>query len=245
MPSSEDNSLLFSTQRALPQGTLDRLAAKKICIVGCGAVGSIFAELLIRTGALNLTLIDGDKIEQKNLNRLPFTQRDVGRKKADALKGRLHDINSSANIVAINCMLRNTGDEDKKGKKAREAVLSSRLVLVFPDNNADRFFCEQLCKKDDNIDLLSVGVFIGENSFSYECRWNPKISKKNIENKGYGKDNGSFASIVWEATSVGFNMLLSQLSNHCSDFKYCYRQYKNFGQPSQCFKPPAAKNFFL
>ena len=233
MPYLRNNNLLSSTQNALSQKILDQLAANNFCIVGCGAVGSIFAELLIRTGALNLTLIDGDTIELKNLNRLQFAEKDVGIKKTDALKKRLCDINRSAKIHAIGCRLREPDDEDAIGKEAMMAVLNSDLVVAVPDNNASRFYCEQLCKEEGSIDTLSIGVSIARNPLlcSYECVWNQSIAKEQIENEGYGEDNGSFASIVWEATSVGFNMLLSHLNDPDSDFTYYYREYKDFGRP--------------
>ena len=42
---------------------------------------------------------------------------------------------------------------------------------------------------------------------------------------GYGPDNASFASIVLEATSVAFAMLLSHLKCGDSQFKRYRRQY--------------------
>ena len=235
----KDNNLLSSTQNALSQNILAQLATKNFCIVGCGAVGSIFAELLIRTGALKLTLIDGDTIELKNLNRLQFAEKDVGFKKTVTLKKRLCEINGSAKIHAIGCRLRKPDDEDTIGKKARMAVLNSDLVVIVPDKNTSRFYCEQLCKEEGGIETLSVGVSIARNPLfcSYECVWNQSIAKEQIEKEGYGEDNGSFASIVWEATSVGFNMLLSHLNDPSSDFKYCYREYKDFGRPTTSFSP--------
>ena len=46
------------------------IARLKVGIVGLGSVGSIVAEALLRTGISQLTLIDFDAIELKNLDRL-------------------------------------------------------------------------------------------------------------------------------------------------------------------------------
>lgn len=53
-------------------------------IVGVGSVGCVIAEALARIGVEKLTLIDPDKIEAHNLDRLLYaTQEDIGRLKVD------------------------------------------------------------------------------------------------------------------------------------------------------------------
>ena len=55
------------------------LARLRVGVVGLGSVGSIVAEALARTGIQNLTLIDADKIELRNLDRtLGAGPEDVG-----------------------------------------------------------------------------------------------------------------------------------------------------------------------
>ena len=46
------------------------IARLKIGIIGCGSVGSVVAEALLKTGVQNIVLIDFDTIEVKNLDRL-------------------------------------------------------------------------------------------------------------------------------------------------------------------------------
>lgn len=61
-----------------------RLVRTRVGIVGLGSVGSLVSESLSRMGLRRLTLIDFDKIEQRNLDRtLGATQEDVD---AEALK---------------------------------------------------------------------------------------------------------------------------------------------------------------
>lgn len=74
----------------------------KVVIVGCGALGSAVAELLIRGGLLDLLLVDGEVLEAGNLSRHVLTSTSVGRGKADELAKRLRQISPSAkiNIVA-------------------------------------------------------------------------------------------------------------------------------------------------
>ena len=66
------------------------LARLRIGIVGCGSVGGFIAEALARTGVEDMVIIDYDKIELKNLDRLLFATRfNVGELKVLALAEHL------------------------------------------------------------------------------------------------------------------------------------------------------------
>lgn len=67
----------------------DVLASKRIAIVGLGAIGSLLAELLIRSGVSYLTFIDGDIVRPGNCIRHTATLADVGRYKAEVVKDRI------------------------------------------------------------------------------------------------------------------------------------------------------------
>lgn len=61
-----------------------------INIIGCGGAGAWVAEAMARLAKPpNITLIDGDTIEARNLDRQLFTLRDIGRNKASALASRI------------------------------------------------------------------------------------------------------------------------------------------------------------
>lgn len=62
---------------------------KKYYIIGCGGVGSWLApSLCLLKSPEEVILVDGDKLEPKNLNRQLFTSQDVGVNKAEALAAR-------------------------------------------------------------------------------------------------------------------------------------------------------------
>ena len=64
------------------QAAQERLARAAVGIVGLGSVGSLVAEALSRVGLQDLTYIDFDEIEPRNLDRtLGATQDDIGRLK--------------------------------------------------------------------------------------------------------------------------------------------------------------------
>jgi hypothetical protein len=57
-----------------------------IFIIGVGGVGSWLAPAMcLLAGKNNVTLVDGDKLERKNLNRQLFTDQEIGMNKAHAL----------------------------------------------------------------------------------------------------------------------------------------------------------------
>ncbi|MFW5682583.1 MAG: HesA/MoeB/ThiF family protein, partial [Phycisphaeraceae bacterium] len=80
-----------------------RLADASVLIVGCGALGSVSAELLCRAGVGRLVLVDRDVVEPTNLQRqVLFDEADAAAAapKADAARRRLAAINSGIQIEA-------------------------------------------------------------------------------------------------------------------------------------------------
>ncbi len=71
----------FDTWGHESQSTISRL---KVGIVGLGSVGCIVAEAVARIGTARVTLIDPDKVEEHNLDRLLYgTVKDIGKLKVD------------------------------------------------------------------------------------------------------------------------------------------------------------------
>lgn len=80
-----------------------KIGQKHILIIGCGALGTANADLLVRGGIGKLTLIDRDYVEYSNLQRQQlFTEKDAQEQipKAIAAKKRLIEINSHVIIKA-------------------------------------------------------------------------------------------------------------------------------------------------
>ena len=71
----------FDTWGRESQETISRL---KVGIVGLGSVGSVVAEAMARIGVSQVSLIDPDRVEEHNLDRLLYgTMRDIGKLKVD------------------------------------------------------------------------------------------------------------------------------------------------------------------
>ena len=67
-------------------------------IIGGSGIGSVIAECALRLGFENMTIVDGDRVEQSNLNRQNYTGSDVGTTKTSAIQTRLQAINKDAII---------------------------------------------------------------------------------------------------------------------------------------------------
>lgn len=81
-----------------------RLLASQVVLIGCGALGSNSANLLVRAGVGKLTIVDRDFIELTNLQRQAlYDEEDIrqGMPKAVAAKRKLEKINSSIQIEAV------------------------------------------------------------------------------------------------------------------------------------------------
>ncbi len=86
---------------------IERIRKTKVLIIGCGGLGSNVSNILVRTGFINFTIIDFDKVELKNLNRQQFFTSDIGKNKVDVLKKNLLEINPELKIKSINKELDN------------------------------------------------------------------------------------------------------------------------------------------
>ena len=80
---------------------LQRIEKTKVCIAGCGGLGSNVAHLLVRSGFKKFLLIDCDRVEESNLNRQFYFLNQVGVMKAEALNDNLKKIRDDISIDII------------------------------------------------------------------------------------------------------------------------------------------------
>ena len=82
----------------------ERLAGSRVAILGCGALGTVAAEILTRAGIGQVRLIDRDVVEWTNLQRQSlYTEQDAvdGQSKAGAACQHLVAINGSIEIQPV------------------------------------------------------------------------------------------------------------------------------------------------
>lgn len=99
-----DHTLRYRRQvnfAPLGQAGQAKLAAAKVLVVGCGALGSVAAELLVRSGVGQVRIVDRDFLELDNLHRqVLYTEADVAANlpKAIAAAEHLRQINSMVTV---------------------------------------------------------------------------------------------------------------------------------------------------
>ena len=99
-----DSSSRYSRQTRFPhigEAGQKKIGASTVLLIGCGALGSVIADSLVRAGVDTLRLVDRDFLELSNLQRQTlFDEDDVasGLPKAIAAANRLAKINSSVKL---------------------------------------------------------------------------------------------------------------------------------------------------
>jgi len=118
--------ILFS---GIGEAGQEKLLAASAVLVGCGALGTVAANLLVRAGVGNLRIIDRDFVEPSNLQRQTLFEEADAREvlpKAVAAERRLRAINSGVRVEGL------VGDVT--AKNARELLAGFPLILDGTDN---------------------------------------------------------------------------------------------------------------
>lgn len=121
-----------------------KLAAARVLIVGCGALGSAHAEALCRAGVGTLRIVDRDFVEPSNLQRQTmFTESDAeGRlPKAIAAANHLREINSEIEIEPHVA--------DVNYSNIEQLIDGCDVVLDGTDNFATRYLINDACVKHE------------------------------------------------------------------------------------------------
>jgi molybdopterin/thiamine biosynthesis adenylyltransferase len=111
-----------------------RLLDSTVVIVGCGALGTALANLLVRAGVGKLRIVDRDFVEPSNLQRQTlFEESDAlqALPKAVAAERRLRAINSGVWVEGIVA--------DVRSKNAEDLMRGFSLILDGTDNFETRF----------------------------------------------------------------------------------------------------------
>ena len=139
-------------------------------ILGCGSVGSLAALELARAGVGKFVLIDSDILEYHNLCRHQCSVEDIGEYKTDAVKRRILDINSAAEVTSIVKLVENTEKNifDTYCKKG------SSIIIGCADNRQADVYANSL-SVIYGVPFISIGLW--ERAFAGEIfYWLPNVS---------------------------------------------------------------------
>lgn len=100
----ETPNFAASHVQAFGEGTFERLRQLSVAVIGCSGTGSPVIEQLARLGIGELVLVDDDKLEARNINRiLNSTMTDVreGRFKVDVLADAVRRMETGTRVVPL------------------------------------------------------------------------------------------------------------------------------------------------
>jgi len=140
--SSQTNSM-FIRQQIFGDACQKQLGELKVGLIGCGGIGSIFVELLGRLGVKNWVLIDPDRLEMSNLNRIPGATKKMSDQrwhKVDYVKYLIKKIYETGSCVKA--MPVSIDDE-----VAQQEIACTDLIVVATDNHLSRKITQELALK--------------------------------------------------------------------------------------------------
>lgn len=141
-----------SHAQAFDIGTIERLRRLSVAVIGCSGTGSPVVEQLIRLGVGELVLVDDDRMEERNVNRiLNSTMDDVAkaRTKVDVLGDAIDRIGLGTRVIRIN--------ENLWNPQTIRAVAQCDIVFGCMDTVDGRFLLNTLSTYY-NLAYFDVGV---------------------------------------------------------------------------------------
>jgi molybdopterin/thiamine biosynthesis adenylyltransferase/rhodanese-related sulfurtransferase len=138
---TKDDQLRYSRHMIMPEVGAEgqrRLNAARVLCIGAGGLGSPAALYLAAAGVGKLGLVDFDDVDLSNLQRqILHGTKDVGRKKLDSARDRLHDVNPTIEIQTHQCRF--------SADNALKIVSDYDIVVDGSDNFPTRYLSNDVC----------------------------------------------------------------------------------------------------
>lgn len=113
--------------QAFGDGTFRTLRNLTIAVVGCSGTGSVIIDMLARLGVGKLILVDPERVESKNLNRiLNAYERHLGWLKVDVMKEFIAAVGTGTEVETFDC--------DLLDPRVVKAVASADIVMSCMDS---------------------------------------------------------------------------------------------------------------
>ncbi len=121
-----------------------KLRGSSVTLIGCGALGSMLASMMVRCGVGKIRIVDRDYLEFSNLQRQAlFDEADINKNlpKAEAAARKLRLINSEVDIIPIVA--------DVNHETIEHFIEGADLILDGTDNLQTRFLINDAAVKHD------------------------------------------------------------------------------------------------
>jgi adenylyltransferase/sulfurtransferase len=138
---SQEEILRYGRHLIIPDVGLTgqrRLKDARVLMVGAGGLGSPIGLYLAAAGVGTLGIVEFDTVDTTNLQRqILHGTKDVGRKKLDSARDRIHDVNPNVKVIGH--------DTRFDASNALELVRDYDLVVDGTDNFAARYLTNDAC----------------------------------------------------------------------------------------------------
>ena len=136
------------TQALIGEKNVEKIASKRVTIVGVGGVGGYVATLLARAGVEKMRIIDFDTVSLSNFNRQVVAFKgNEGRLKVEALKDILLSINEDIEVDSVPQKL----DKDNVSSLLENSDIVVDAIDIVKDKVALIIYC-----KKHNINIISA-----------------------------------------------------------------------------------------
>lgn len=132
---------MFEREELLIGDKINELRNKTVLIVGIGGVGGYVTESMVRAGIGHLILVDFDTVDITNINRqLIALHSNIGKKKVDAYKERILDINPDCIVDTYDIFYNEENKDCLFDNKIDYVIdccdsLNSKVILIKECNN--------------------------------------------------------------------------------------------------------------
>lgn len=138
---SSDDLARYSRHLLLPElkaAGQRRIKAARVLCIGAGGLGSPAALYLAAAGVGTIGLVDFDQVDISNLQRqILYGTNDVGRKKLEAARERIHDTNPYIEVVAHDCRF--------TSENAADVIAPYDVIIDGSDNFPTRYLSNDVC----------------------------------------------------------------------------------------------------
>ena len=136
------------TQALIGKNNVEKIAFKRVTIVGVGGVGGYVATLLARAGVEKMRIIDFDIVSPSNFNRqVVAVKGNEGRLKVEALKDIILSINEDIEVDSVPQKL----DKDNVSSLLENSDIVVDAIDIVKDKVALIIYC-----KKHNINVISA-----------------------------------------------------------------------------------------
>lgn len=161
-PAITEENLMFTRQKIFGETLQKQLGELTVSLIGCGGIGAVFAEQLGRLGVKKWVLIDPDRLENVNLNRMPGATWKMTEQqwyKVEYVKQLIKQIYPIGSCVQ-------TMPKSIQNESVLQKIATSDLIVVATDNHRSRQIAQELALKymrplvclGTHIDIKSDGV---------------------------------------------------------------------------------------